>query len=314
VVEWDLEPREQILLARHESRRAECGGTFLYLRERYLADDGTVGVKMIRCSCGLRSCPKCSRASLAHRQDRLKGPWVITGTLTFPQRGISKEMRLRDVTRIVGAFFKRLRDAHRHESPSIRIRGHLDYAWVVELHKSGHPHVHWCSTADRIEWRWIFNTWRDLLGVSYVKVAVDKIRKPRALNAYLCKYLSKDGMLPEALAVIGNQRLYACTLKAEPRARGSWSIEQWCTIEKARLLYDHSPGEDVGLRVSWEYDILGFGFSFRRPATFEEDWARDLSEMMVSVLESGCGDGKRRFVEGPAADGSGRHLGCAEVA
>src|SRR6185312_2923854 len=95
-----------------------------------------------------------------------------------------------------------------------RIRGpaKLEYAWALEAHKDGWPHIHECLNLDWLEFRWARNEWTRCLGVAKAHIDGRVVWDVEGTCRYLSKYIAKGGLTPEILALLRRRRAWASTV------------------------------------------------------------------------------------------------------
>lgn len=218
-------------LQRYETRIGNCNSVWGILARERTDPDGTrwIDRTALPLRCGHRACPTCGEAARGKAAARMFAAWKTTITLTLPHQ-LTRAEQWRSVGRWVSrwchALVKWLR-RHRPGSP-------VEYAWVLESHYSGYPHVHVVLEYDcrgsRTQWqefaRWIRSAWRSITGLSVRWVRVEPVRtSAEKLKNYLLKYLTKASYDLSHYAMIGRRRMWATSLPAVPIEPKGWVLE-----------------------------------------------------------------------------------------
>jgi hypothetical protein len=107
--------------------------------------------------CGSNFCPSCRKENLYHLRKDLfasmnRDRWRLV-TLTFPQQNTSAEKLLSDCYSIFRKFSMRLK----RKSPNLK------YVRVLEVHKSGYPHLH-CVFNQYVAFGFLKKAWQEVGG------------------------------------------------------------------------------------------------------------------------------------------------------
>ena len=107
--------------------------------------------------CKSNYCLSCRRANLKTLRRALYrtmagNRWRLV-TLTFPHRDQDPDLQLGNASKLFKRFTKRARRLHRD----------VKYVRTIELHKSGHPHIHFVLNK-YLPVEWIRTNWKDLGG------------------------------------------------------------------------------------------------------------------------------------------------------
>lgn len=187
----------------------------------------------INTRCGTRRCEECDAVIRERQQGRCEGPWALFFTLTLPRSGtalrawetIHEQLKAwhRELRRELkishrqwpekGARRWRQRRARITKAAS-RLRGpaKFDYAWAMEDHKDGWPHVHECLSLEWLDYRWARDLWRRCTSQKTARIDGRKVWSKNGICKYLAKYVSKGGLPPDVLAVIRGRRAWASTI------------------------------------------------------------------------------------------------------
>ena len=199
------------------------------------SDDG-VEWKAVSFLCGLRECGRCARSRgreiqrRVARMCRVFGGFSALCTLTAaPDLGPS-DGRYEWIQKSARKFIA----AIRRKYPALRGRA---YAWVIEAHKSGEPHIHivWAGYRPyEAEYGWAAAAWRRATGDKSAKARgnVDwKLgQNPDKAGWYIAKYVSKGGDFPDDAI----QEMAEMKTRTYGAARG-WKIsiawpQIWCDV------------------------------------------------------------------------------------
>jgi len=236
--------------AREMARRAEGCGTSYGAFRRY--EVVTAGIQehrlVVQKFCGTRACDRCDTAIRRRECARVAWGWTQFHTLGFPPWGLSVRQGWHRVRRARTLLIKRLeialargRDdvirvsaeavdrarAHRAQFLRERMReSKLEYAWCIEPHVSGFPHLHFVTNTEYISFRWLRAIWGECIGRVVQWSRTEEVWDPSGTCRYLSKYISKCTLSLDLCAVMYRQRLWGTSL---PRAAGD--AEAWIEEE-----------------------------------------------------------------------------------
>jgi hypothetical protein len=157
--------------------------------------------------CGLRSCPECGARLRARHQGRTGHAWASLLLLTVPHRRADAAEAWRSIHAQLARFIRLLRQAHRGGmvgSPG----SSFEYAWALEAHRDGFPHVHMVCSIGDLAWSFLRGLWRAAHG-SWCYVGVEGVRDGTAAKDYLAKYVAKGVQSDAILALLYRRRLWA---------------------------------------------------------------------------------------------------------
>lgn len=249
-----LRPEERQRLRESWERSGACGRTWQAYRRSRRVDGRRQEQRMVvQVPCGLRVCPDCARARQGQVMRRVAGPWRLFITLTLPQAARSPGTAWRQVSGWIRRWLRALRRLVRQRDPRVRCEGRLAYAWVLEAHRSGFPHIHLALSASWLDAHWIRQSWGACHKWGRCRVDVQRARKTVALNWYLAKYLSKARLTPDILAIMYRRRLVASTMRAASEEEQGWTLESRLDQTRARLSMEEPErwGRAEGWRMSW---------------------------------------------------------------
>lgn len=233
-----LSPEEREWLKRGEGKAAMCAGTWAVFGRATKAGNQPLEERMATpMMCGRRACQHCMETHRKKKRSRVEGPWKTFITITYSHRGV----RVDEAWRAVHGWLSRLAAWMRK-----RFRGEgmpkMDYAWVLEPHKSGHPHVHLCSTLEWIDIPLWKRKWSEITCLPVEWLKVKRVWSSDGVCYYLAKYLEKAVMSNEVLALLGRRRLFASTLPALPEPDATWTRigymtekRVWSEVENAEI-------------------------------------------------------------------------------
>lgn len=226
---------------------AGCGRSHAaYLR--CLPGESSCTLQRLVCQryCGIRQCPDCDAQRRKRSTARVAGPWRTFVTMGLPARSLSVRAAWSSVHRWIEELARALRRAASFERDSIvrvdpltpdycttlkiaagrarQLDTLLDYAWAIEPHKSGYPHVHLCTTAEFINGDWLRWTWRRITACPIRWAHVERVTDSDGVCWYLAKYVSKAQLPLDLLAILYRRRLWSCTLPVWDEDP-SWSPE-----------------------------------------------------------------------------------------
>lgn len=89
----------------------------------------------------------------------------------------------------------------------------LTYAWVIEPHKKGWPHVHIAWDAPFVCFNFVRELWWEITGIEASGSWVEKVVRNGKIANYLAKYLSKGTFSTAMLALMWRRRIWASNVK-----------------------------------------------------------------------------------------------------
>lgn len=290
-----------------------CGSRFLRLRGWQEGPGYGWDLRMIaQTHCGTRYCEDCSERIRRRQIARVQGPWEMFITLTMPQAGIPKRWAWDHFYNARRIFLRELRreSNRRYQStegrtPNAsakliaesldaqeRIIGpeKIEYAWAIEPHASGYPHLHLVLNLEWIDFGWSRKLWSKCLGVEDARIDGRKVWSVDGVCNYLAKYISKRRMSLDILAVIKGRRTWACTLINSLDEDAEWWPEDGQSEGNEQEAIDDR--EAWGADEGWE-SVAGKDGCYaiwRRPAEgcggFRVVSDSDLGDRSVSVRDN----------------------------
>lgn len=205
--------------------------------------------------CGTRACARCDAAIRQRECWRVEGPWRQFITLGVPASGLSIRQAWYRIRRARALLFKRLerhvaqsdawavrvwpddaqaaRDHRARTAGSRKRASDLDYAWVLEPHKSGYPHLHIVTNTAMIDYAWLRRVWSACIGRAVQWIKVKPVKQEAGMVRYLSKYLSKSVFTLDLCALMYRQRMWATTRPLPPDAEQGWLEEPETTAAQA---------------------------------------------------------------------------------
>lgn len=300
---------------RHMARQAEgCGSRWAMYRGWESGEAGEFELRLAcPTHCGTRACPRCYKAIREREQFRVWGPWSLFFTFTVPRERASigdawrevhvwiehlvREMRREaHIASISDADNARLKkpfsDARRAQARArIRAAGPLRYAWVIEPHKTGYPHIHMVVDSEWADFGWLRDTWQRACGVFSAWVYGERVYQVDGACRYLAKYISKAQLSLDILCIVYRRRLWATNLDRPDKPEPKWYSESRISSDDARAAAES--GDDAFPEKGWElvsakrnkYAIWkrpakpGFGY------VWSDHWEQDAAEIDWSDRE-----------------------------
>jgi hypothetical protein len=215
--------------------RDRCGYAGAIL-SRVAKATGCREVLVIRLGCHARSCSPCMARLHRDVGHRVKGPWEQMCTLTIPSQDVGIRDAWLNFHSWIRKFTHALRDALRLRSRHVRVEGggKLEYAWVVEAHKSGWPHAHLVHNLAWLTNEWADEAWRRASGTNADFVHQREIKKKYEEHHYLEKYLTKAYLPVCVLSLIKGKHIFGSTIPRNEEESKGWlllQIQQFKSID-----------------------------------------------------------------------------------
>lgn len=262
---------ERQALAHFQRRLGRCGRSWVKARR---SEGPRLERACFRVDCRVRCCEQCSarrgnyfrdRIAVGEGSDRPSAHYELMVTLGVPSGAISKREAWQDIGSWAGRFGRKFLEYWNIlQGRPARERGDsAAYAWVIEKHRSGWPHVH---IAFAIPWRrlpksqframvqWMRLHWaneagliealprrkskevegyceyypyvKEMVGVCRVRVSTRKGRQEGA-DKYLTKYITKDALTLDQCVMMYRRRIIGTSWRAPVRQRSGWDVEGW---------------------------------------------------------------------------------------
>jgi hypothetical protein len=260
-------------LLRHKA--SICGSAVAVLQRKIPA----AGVRTERIAvplrCRTRECLLCSRYAADHAKARMEAEWRQLVTLTVRQDKCSESHAWRWTSRWVSRLMSRLQLAvkrgpkkcgcgawyHDHNPNEIVPNGEvLTYAWVIEPHKKGWPHVHIAWDAPFVCFNFVRELWWEITGIESSGSWVEKVVRNGKIANYLAKYLSKGTFSTAMLALMWRRRIWASNVKTRQKWESGYEIVEIKKGKCAEKLLDtaeppmvRNESAMVGEAHHWEF-------------------------------------------------------------
>lgn len=277
----------------------QCGCTWLALRGwQDGPGDGFDMRAVVQSHCGTRYCEECSKVIRRHQIQRTLGDWSMFTTHTIPA-GIHSKREEWDLIYSAGRVFRRevRRESKRRNETSdaktwrgeyahiarqalarMRLRGpeKIEYAWALEPHQDGRPHLHMIWNQEWMSFSWIRRIWSAALGMMDARVDGRRVWSKDGICGYLAKYISKRRMSLDILAIIKGRRTWASTLVAPEEEEPKWWRDESVSQEECGREVENM--DDTGAEEGWEL-VAG------KPNMYAI-WKRPAEVAPVKVLQS----------------------------
>jgi hypothetical protein len=256
--------------ARDQERAVDgCGSRWMRLSRTEGGQDERLLVPL---GCGRRACPDCGASALRYHfarvhQDREAGfGWRQFWTFTVPPAHGGAESFRKGNARI-----QRLLRWVRDEARAGRIRldgSRLEYTWSLERQQEAtqSPHWHVLTNVLFFDWAALTRKWQQIVGTAYANTDYRSVKNEEQLMAYICKYVAKEQLPPDLLAVMYRKRLFASTVPAPKKTKRGWMKEEEVPSDVAESETEcpgaFQPG--LGWKVVW--NAPGKGARWSRPA------------------------------------------------
>jgi hypothetical protein len=255
--------------------RASCGKSWgVYLRWDLVP--GGMIQRRLACQkfCGLRACIRCDSERRKRQKRRMEGDWRLFLTLGHPGRNVSIQGAWTGLRRARDLLFKRLEawaadpqewrlriwphdarnavEARKSSGRSRRRVSTLDYAWCLENHQSGYPHIHFCINACYINYEELKALWSRCIGQECKWCKGIVVWSKGGICHYLSEYVSKCSLTVDLCAVLYRQRLWGTSLEMEDAGSPRWWSDNTASSNEAALLVKHP--EIIHETSNWKLD------------------------------------------------------------
>lgn len=238
----------------------------------------------------------------------MAGPWTTFWTLTYSHTGRSvlQDSRavhgwIRELTNVLRSVSvpgnvwpiqisaqgeQEHQDANLARKKGERKHSIIQYAWAIENHKSGFPHVHIATNVEWVCFHWLRLVWETITGASASNIDVRPVYQVDGVCKYLSKYVSKGGITPDLLGIWSRRRLWATTRKREKKPDPEWipeRVEGETHIEK-----DTEEPHKWGINEGWKVECFRAGVyaMWTRPDGWRGHVARELDTFEADELET----------------------------
>jgi hypothetical protein len=106
-----------------------------------------------------------------------------------------------------------------------RVIPDLQYAWCVEPHVSGYPHLHMILNTAYVDDAWLKNTWGEITNTVIRWSHRENVYSTRGVCRYLAKYIAKCVFTPDLACLMFGRRLHYSSLPLKWKPPEGWSVE-----------------------------------------------------------------------------------------
>lgn len=257
-----------------EFSASRCGTVYRAWRRREATDESWKEYRLVAPTlCNCRMHPECDQKIRDRQKTRMEGPWTTFVTLTYPHGGrdvakdcVSVHKWIRDFTEAVREEIKTFgqrnvrisKQGKREHAKAVRERKDgerhhaiFQYAWVIESHKTGFPHVHMCTNAKFMRASWVEKIWDRITGCKGSHPQVDRVYSVDGVCKYLSTYVSKGGVSPDLLGLWWRKRMWASTRKKEAKQETKWCAES--EMAQKELNEETRTPKKWGWREGWKF-------------------------------------------------------------
>lgn len=262
-------------IARHQlATAATCGSGTVALRGFGQREGRNVERRLVlRTHCGTRRCQRCDATIREHQASRSEGDWRLFITLTNPRsrpaavawRGTPAALRRwhRELRRELAVSRRREPEKHERRAAErlaririarrrIRGEGKLQYAWCLEAHRDGYPHVHECLSLEWLCYRWAKLLWGEVSGMPGSRIDGRRVWSVEGVCRYLAKYVAKAHLEPAVAAILYGRRAWASTVRRKPKVDDGWFLES--TEENTDISKHINAREEWGVVDGWRLE------------------------------------------------------------
>lgn len=231
------------------ARAAGCRTRFAGFRKCVPSGVGAVESRLIvALPCGTRMCEECDQQRRNKEAARVEGHWRLFWTLGLPQhpagvrfawgmmgvwtRRLFRELRREyakgasEKVKIDEGELQRIEIANEERKGKKRPLAELQYAWCLEPHASGFPHLHFVLNAWFVDFGFMKELWSRIVGLEVRWARYEKVTDRDGMCRYLSKYISKTSFPPDLVAIMYRRRQWASTVPPREEAPGEWVQEK----------------------------------------------------------------------------------------
>lgn len=267
-----LTDAERTKLREMTARALGCRGTYVSMTRAKPSRHGVTQERLVMAvPCGTRMCEACDQDRRKREAGRVEGNWRLFWTLGVPAGAVHAAAAWRSISRWVGKLFQELRRelargpganvvvdqderdriAKVNESRRSGARKHatLQYAWCLEPHQSGWPHLHFVTNASFVSFTWIKALWSRIVGFTVRWANYRRVTDGDGVCRYLSKYISKTTFSPDITAIMYRRRQWASTVPKAEVEKAGWELEE--ADESRWLFLETSEPQAVAALGSW---------------------------------------------------------------
>lgn len=229
-------------------RALGCRSQVVSLR-RSVAGQGSVAEQrlVMAVPCGTRMCEPCDAERRKREAGRVQGHWRLFWTVGIPSGSHAAAASWREMGRWTTALFRELRrelasgageNVRLEDEDRERVRvmnealpegkrkaAALQYAWCLEPHLSGWPHLHFVTNASFIRHSWFKALWGRIVGAQIRWAKYKTVKDQDGVCRYLSKYISKTTFSPDITSIMYRRRQWASTVPKPEVKRSGWTLE-----------------------------------------------------------------------------------------
>lgn len=310
-----LTPEERARVREMTAKALGCRTRFVSLT-RSVEGRGVVAEQrlVMAVPCGTRMCEPCDAERRKREAGRVEGSWRLFWTVGVPSGSRSAGDAWRRMGGWVSALFREIRrelaqgdgsnvrmedadrarieDLRRQQKPGARRLADLQYAWCLEPHQSGWPHLHFVTNASFIRHAWFKALWSRIVGAEIRWANYRIVRDQDGVCRYLSKYISKTTFSPDITALMYRRRQWASTVPKPEVKRSGWELEEG---EEGRDLFLETvdpervarvQGWELKLAKTAEYAVFERVFSPQEWELYQRDkYRRDRFDRNIVRLE-----------------------------
>jgi hypothetical protein len=258
--------------------RAMACGRYVVTLHRQVPAAGTLIQRLsVRMRCGLRICLECDERRRNRAKGRMEGPWRQFATMTIPHDECARLDAWRNASGWMTTYMERLAKRarkgptrclgwecrHKPDHMEIDTDGKkLEYAWVIEPHKTEWPHWHiawsasWCCFAFQRE------LWRDVTGLDVIWTKVKEVVSIEGACRYLTKYLTKAKYTREILACLHRKKIWATTILSTKKWENGYKVVRLERFEESILRSKKSSISSKGKHIVVDAHTVPFTMLF----------------------------------------------------
>lgn len=287
-----LSDSERVRVRQMTARALGCGVSMISLTRAVPHARGVTQQRLVMAvPCGTRMCEACDSERRKREAGRVEGHWRLFYTLGVPSaawradvawrlagtwvKALFREIR-RELARTAGARVKvsdeeraRVDVVNQGRREGSRRLAPLQYAWCLEPHKSGWPHVHFVTNAHYIGFEWIKRTWSKIVSAEVRWARYERVTDRDGVCRYLSKYISKTTFSPDITAILYRRRQWASTTPRQVAQKAGWEREEG--TDQRDLFLETVEAINIA-------DALGWVSKLAKPgeyATFEREFTQD---------------------------------------
>lgn len=315
-----LSDSERVRVRQMTARALGCGVSMISLTRAVPHAQGVTQQRLVMSvPCGTRMCEACDAERRKREAGRVEGHWRLFWTVGVPAgawradvawrlsgtwaKALFRELR-RELARGDGARVKvdeaereRIAALNAARSQGTRKLAVLQYAWCLEPHKSGWPHLHFVTNAHFIGFEWMKAVWSRVISADVQWARYERVTDTDGVCRYLSKYISKTTFSPDITAIMYRRRQWASTTPNVKVKKAGWEREDG--VDQRDLFLETVEPDAVAGSWGWTAKLSKAG----EYATFEREFSKEeWNEFEVTRHRADRFDRDRVFLEDPEWD------------